>query len=47
MSQHLYECENCHRYGVAHYILERGVLRLICTGCWHAWRAAGGHDTAA
>ena len=45
MSQHLYECVECHRFGVAHYVLENGILRLLCTGCWKAWRAAGNRDT--
>jgi hypothetical protein len=55
MSQHLYECDRCHRYGVAHYILESDdaatrellapVMRLVllCTGCWKEHKACGAH----
>ena len=46
MSQHLYECAVCHRYGVAHYILACGWLRLLCTKCWKDWKAGGGVETA-
>lgn len=45
MSQHLYECVVCHCYGVAHYVLEDGVLRLLCTSCWQAWKKAGGRES--
>lgn len=38
MGQHLYECERCHKYGIAHYILEAGALVLLCTACFKAHR---------
>jgi hypothetical protein len=48
MSQHLYECERCQKYGVAHYILvpdETAPLgwrnELVCTKCWKAHHAEG------
>lgn len=43
MSQHLYDCEACGYYGVAHYILVQVAPLsepapwqnvLLCTGCW-------------
>jgi hypothetical protein len=54
MTQHLYECDDCHCYGVAHYVLDREdaesrraltevfKLRRLCTRCWKDYRAAGG-----
>jgi len=38
MSQHLYECQRCRKYGVAHYVLEHGLLLRLCTACAAWWR---------
>lgn len=48
MSQHLYECERCHKHGVAHYVLVKDETaplgwhnELICTACWKAYISEG------
>lgn len=45
MTQHLYECSWCHKYGVAHYVLQDGVLVLICTGCFVMWKKSGDKES--
>jgi len=46
MGQHLYECERCHKHGVAYYVLVRDNAaplgwrnELICTACWKLYMA--------